>query len=245
MLGQQFNKNYFSSHTYEHVSFAKYSQYWWSNRYYAMIIRRYTPTGGRVLEIGCGLGHLLGNLEREYHTTGIDVNRWAVEQAKKYARRSTFKPWPAERVNEFPKQYFDVVIAKHVLEHLAKPELVLRSIHRITKPGGWILAATPNPNNLFRPLKGDQWIGLLDPTHISLKAPQEWKRLTEDAGFTLVKMWSDGFWNVPYIPFVYLSIQKVLFGSIGGFQALFGLSFLPVLLGESAIILAQKKKTQR
>lgn len=245
MSKQQFNKNYFSSHTYENVSFAKYSQYWWSNRYYATIVRRSIPSLSRVLEIGCGLGHLLENLERKYKTTGIDVNRWALEQAKKNSPLSVFKPWSAERTGEFPKHHFDMVVAKHVLEHLAKPELILRSIFRITKPGGWLLIATPNPMNLLRPLKGNQWIGLLDPTHISVKAPEEWKRLTGDAGFTIRHMWGDGFWNVPYIPFVHPSIQKVLFGSIGGFQALFGLSFLPALLGESTIILAQKKKTQR
>ena len=53
-----FDENYFSTHTYANVSFAKFSQYWWSNRFYARLARRHGKRGSRLLEIGSGLGHL-------------------------------------------------------------------------------------------------------------------------------------------------------------------------------------------
>ena len=32
-----FDENYFSTHTYENITFAKYSMYWWSNRFYVTL----------------------------------------------------------------------------------------------------------------------------------------------------------------------------------------------------------------
>lgn len=236
----EFNKRYFSSNTYANVSFSKFSQYWWANRYYAKIIRCHVARGGTLLEIGCGLGHLLGMLDKDYQATGIDINSWALKQAIKNAPNSRIKNIPTEDIGKFSASNFDVVVIKHVLEHLKNPALVLKKVKRILKPNGWLLFATPNPTNLLRPLKGAQWVGLLDPTHISVKPPEEWKILVKSAGLNTIQIWSDGFWNTPYIPFIPNLVQKFLFGGIGGLQAITGLSFIPVHLGESTIILAQK-----
>jgi hypothetical protein len=90
-------------------------------------------------------------------------------------------------------------------------------------------------------LKGNLWIGYQDPTHISLRRPAEWLRLIEEAGFHLIKVFSDGFWDVPYIRFVPKQIQKLFFGSLGGLQAMTGFIFLPMRWGESIIVIAGKK----
>ena len=79
---QQFDEHYFSSDTYQDVSFRKYSQYWWSNRFYAILARRFGKTKGKFLEIGCGLGHLVGQLEDTFDTYGLDINPWALQKAK-------------------------------------------------------------------------------------------------------------------------------------------------------------------
>ena len=46
-----FDEKYFSTHTYANITFAKYSMYWWSNRFYAMLARRYGRRGARLLEV--------------------------------------------------------------------------------------------------------------------------------------------------------------------------------------------------
>lgn len=94
---------------------------------------------------------------------------------------------------------------------------------------------------MLKPWKGDKWIGYQDPTHISLKPPQEWLASIQKAGYELRRVFSDGFWDVPYIRLVPKRLQKLFFGSLGGLQAVSGFIFLPMTWGESIMVIARKK----
>jgi hypothetical protein len=73
---------------------------------------------------------------------------------------------------------FNVVIIKHIVEHLPDPRK--RSGDRARdRTRRDLILATPNLDSLLKPWKGDQWIGYQDPTHISLKRPAEWLSLIE------------------------------------------------------------------
>jgi SAM-dependent methyltransferase len=132
------------------------------------------------------------------------------------------------------------VIIKHIVEHLPQPAKAIAEIGRVTEPGGVLILATPNLDSLLKPWKGDRWIGYQDPTHISLKRPSEWLDLIRGAGFRPLRVFADGFWDVPYIPAVPGGLQKLFFGSLGGFQAITGLVFLPMRWGESVIVIARR-----
>jgi len=234
-----FDENYFSTNTYANVSFAKYSQYWWSNRFYAMLARRHGRRGARLLEVGSGLGHLVAQLEDSFETHGLDVNYWAVRQAKSVALKTSLQTSSAQEL-PFAGKSFNVVIIKHIVEHLPDPQRAIREIGRVTEPGGTLILATPNLASLLKPWKGDTWIGYQDPTHISLKPPAEWISFIESAGYKIKRIFADGFWDVPYIRHVPNPIQKVFFGSLGGFQAITGMILLPVRWGESIMVIAKK-----
>lgn len=235
-----FDEKYFSTHTYENISFSKYNQYWWSNRFYAILARRYGKRGGRLLEIGSGLGHLVGQLEDTFETSGMDINHWAVEESKSVVKKTTLQTASAEEI-PFRNSAFDVVIIKHIVEHLPNPEQAIAEIGRVTAPSGILILATPNLDSLLKPWKGDRWIGYQDPTHISLLPPESWLGWIENAGFALLRVFADGFWDVPYIRFVPEGIQKLLFGSLGGLQAMTGMVFLPMRWGESIMVIARKR----
>jgi len=235
-----FDEKYFSSHTYANITFAKYSMYWWSNRFNAKLARRYGRRGARLLEVGSGMGHLVGQLQDMFETYGIDVNHWAVNQSRAIAQKSHLQTASAQDL-PFSEGSFNVVIIKHIVEHLPDPGKAIQEISRVTEQGGMLILATPNLDSLLKPWKGDAWIGYQDPTHISLKRPAEWLALIEGAGFEPIKVFSDGFWDVPYIPLVPKQIQKLFFGSLGGFQAVTGFVFLPMRWGESIIVIAKKK----
>lgn len=235
-----FDEKYFSTHTYADITFAKYSMYWWSNRFYAMLARRYGRRGARLMEVGSGIGHLVGQLEDTFETYGIDVNHWAVKQSKSVIHTSQLQTASAQEL-PYGKGVFNVVIIKHIVEHLPDPKKAIHEIGRVTEKGGTLIFSTPNLDSRLKPWKGERWIGYQDPTHISLKRPSEWLQYIEEAGFTIQRVFADGFWDVPYIRLIPKQIQKIFFGSLGGFQAITGLVFLPMTWGESIMVIAKKK----
>jgi ubiquinone/menaquinone biosynthesis C-methylase UbiE len=234
-----FDEKYFSTHTYQDVSFSRYSQYWWSNRFYAILARHYGRRGSRLLEIGSGLGHLVGKLENTFETVATDVNPWALHQSRELAGRTFHLASSAETL-PFMDAAFDFVIIKHVVEHLQHPEKGIAELGRVIAPGGVLILATPNLASLLKPWKGENWIGYQDPTHISLKPPSDWLEMIRETGFSFLKVFSDGFWDVPYMRGVPKGLQKIFFGSLGGFQAIVGLPFLPMRWGESIVVVAKK-----
>lgn len=213
--------------------------YWWSNRFQAMLARRYGQHGSRLLEVGSGMGHLVGQLEDTFETYGMDLNHWAVTRSKVVVQKTHLQTASAQAL-PFSADSFNVVIIKHIVEHLPDPRKAIQEIGRVTETGGTLILATPNLDSLLKPWKGKSWIGYQDPTHISLKRPAEWLTLIEDAGFEPVKVFSDGFWDAPYVRYVPKQIQKLFFGSLGGFQAITGFVFLPMRWGESIIVIARK-----
>jgi SAM-dependent methyltransferase len=145
-------------------------------------------------------------------------------------------------LSALPAGMFQVVIAKHVVEHLAEPELAIAEISRVLAPKGKLLLATPNTSSIARAVKKNDWIGYKDPTHISLWSPEKWIEELGVQNLSPWKVYSDGLWDAPYISWLPAGVQKVLFGAPGGLQAIFGLSVIPLRLGESMIVLAEKNE---
>ena len=237
---QPFDQDYFHRGPYAQVSFARFSQYWWSNRYYALLARRHGPRQGKVLEVGCGLGHLLVWLTDRYQVVGTDVNPWALEEARRNVPQGQFLQLSAQEMHLLADSAFQIIIAKHVVEHLPEPDQALAEFSRLLAPGGLLLLATPNLDSPMRPRKKERWIGYQDPTHISLRTPAEWLDGLRRAGIQPRKVFSDGFWDAPYLPIIPAKLQKLLFGLPGGLQAMLGWSILPLKMGESLIVLADK-----
>lgn len=235
-----FNESYFKTEAYAQVSFEKYSQYWWSNRFYALLARRNAPKRGRVLEVGCGLGHLLTWLVDRYLVFGTDINPWALTQARLNVPQGNFVLQSAENLGAFTNQSFQIVVAKHVVEHLYQPERAIAEMSRVLAPGGLLLIATPNLDSPMRARKKEGWIGYKDPTHISLKPPAEWLSYLRTNGLQIRRVFSDGYWDAPYVSGLPIKLQKLLFGAPGGLQAVMGWSIIPLRMGESLIVLAGK-----
>ena len=237
---QPFDDTYFERAAYTDVSFERYSQYWWSNRYYAILARRHGPATGRVLEIGCGMGHLLGWLTDSYRVFGADINPWALAKARQNVPDGNFLLLSAEDLGAFPDSTFQIVVAKHVIEHLPDPERAISEMSRVLAPGGLLLLATPNLDSPMRGVKKERWIGYQDPTHINMQTPERWLAHLQRYDLHPKRVFSDGFWDAPYVPWLPTRLQKLLFGAPGGLQAVLGWSIIPLNLGESMIVLADK-----
>lgn len=240
MTGTPFDEQYFRTGPYARVSFRRFSQYWWSNRFYAALARRFGPRRGRLLEVGCGLGHLLARLQDRFEAVGADVNAAALREAARVAPRARLEQASAEDLGRFGNGSFSIVIAKHVVEHLSRPEAAVAEFGRLLSPGGILILATPNLDSPMHARKKEAWVGYRDPTHIALRRPAEWLASIRRSGLEPIHLYSDGFWDPPYVRLLPIPLQKILFGLPGGIQAILGLPFLPPSWGESLIVIARR-----
>ncbi len=97
------------------------------------------PTGGDILDAGCGIG-LLGRLYPELGLIGLDASMPLLRQATTGYR---LRVEGSAEALPFRSQSFDVVIALNMLHHVINPENAVREFARVLKPGGALLALDP------------------------------------------------------------------------------------------------------
>jgi 2-polyprenyl-3-methyl-5-hydroxy-6-metoxy-1,4-benzoquinol methylase len=139
--------------------------------------------GGRLLDIGCGNGQLLANLQGiGWQVQGVEVDPEAVEVARGKnleVRLGTVKD------QNYSDSYFDVITMSHVIEHVHEPIILLEECRRILKTGGQIIIRTPNLQSLGHSLFKDAWRGLEPPRHLYLYSCESMKTIVERAGFLM------------------------------------------------------------
>jgi SAM-dependent methyltransferase len=129
--------------------------------------------GARVLEVGCGPGHLSNLLARRngLEVTGLDLDPAMVERARANADRpgNGDQRWPSFLVGDaaslaFPDGSFDLVVSTLSMHHWADPMAGLAEIGRVLRPGGGALIWDLRPG--VRP-------HLFGPRHAHLPDPVE------------------------------------------------------------------------
>ena len=139
--------------------------------------------GGRVLDIGCSTGVFL-DLFREsgWETWGVEPSSSALVARKKSHKvvRNVFEK------TELPKDYFDLVILNHTLEHMENPAQVLQKVKIILKKGGVLYLDVPNAGGLGAKLLGKHWPYLLPKEHKYQFSKQSLSTLLSDADYKII-----------------------------------------------------------
>lgn len=109
---------------------------------------------GRVLDYGCGPGHLLAHLlDRGLECHAVDSSPESIRAVnERFAGRGN---WRQARlvdgiVTPYPPGHFDVVCCIETLEHLPDDAAaaLVSELARVTKPGGIVIVTTPFAENL-------------------------------------------------------------------------------------------------
>lgn len=109
------------------------------------------PTAGnaRVLDVGCGNGHLVGLLAgRGFEAVGIDLSAEGIAVARRSHPEIRFEQLPAdERVLEtLGEPAFDLVVSTEVIEHLYDPSAYFKGCFAALRHGGQLIVSTPFHN---------------------------------------------------------------------------------------------------
>jgi 2-polyprenyl-3-methyl-5-hydroxy-6-metoxy-1,4-benzoquinol methylase len=121
--------------------------YWWfksrRNFILQLLDKHNIGKGDRILEIGCSGGPLIKNLESKGFSfvTGIDVSEKAITVAKS---RGLSNVHVMDGANlDYPNEFFEVVIASDILEHIKEDKNALKEWTRVLKPNGLLLLFVP------------------------------------------------------------------------------------------------------
>lgn len=92
---------------------------------------------GRVLDLGCGVGHSFSELAPR-ETVGVDIDAGALAGQDRETHVADMRNLP------FAERSFASVISVHSIEHVPDPERALAEVARVLAPGGRAVLVTPN-----------------------------------------------------------------------------------------------------
>jgi 2-polyprenyl-3-methyl-5-hydroxy-6-metoxy-1,4-benzoquinol methylase len=157
-------------------------------QYVVHLLHGETNQGKRLLDVGCGLGHLSAlGAARGWRVTGIDLSAEAVSQA---ASRFGLD-FRAGSLGQFRGTLppFDVAFLGDVIEHVPRPREFLDEVRANLASGGLVCIDTPNWGGRWRWIGGSRWVGL-NKYHINLFNAESLGRLLRDCGFTDIHLTS-------------------------------------------------------
>jgi SAM-dependent methyltransferase len=189
-----------------------YEKYWETNQAWSPsnfpfypfereLVERIGTRGDTCLDYGCGdarrYGQILQKMGFDYR--GFDISQTAVRQAVALGVNvSLLNP---DGTTNLPENSCNFAICFEVFEHLLEPHLALAEIHRVLKPGGYLICSVPNAAYFTRRIeflftgflnpKGDPTIERSAPwrdPHVRFFSAGTLRRFLTCQGFTEVKI---------------------------------------------------------
>jgi 2-polyprenyl-3-methyl-5-hydroxy-6-metoxy-1,4-benzoquinol methylase len=140
---------------------------------------------GKILDIGCGNGGMIGWMGKYgWETYGTDLNAVSCEQAMKLGIRVFCG---AMEDAKYESGFFDVVTMCHVFEHVPNPGRLLKEIHRVLRKNGLLIITVPNFNCYDSRTFLENWIDLDSPRHFYHYTKENLNKYLDSAGFAIDK----------------------------------------------------------
>ncbi len=142
------------------------------------------------LDVGCGDGHYLKVIERtgvpKHRLFGLELDDMPVARL----RGAGYQAWnlrAEEAKSVLPVQSLDLITLFHVIEHVADPRAVIRSLSELLRPGAMLMVETPNLDSLdWRLFRSSFWGGYHFPRHWHFFTASGLARLLSECGLEVV-----------------------------------------------------------
>ena len=147
------------------------------------------PNDANILELGYGSGSWLLIMKQLGFTNlqGYDIdanieNKKKLETAKIKLHSGCFLDLAP------PDNCFDLIRLEHVLEHLLEPDNILKELHRILKPGGYLVMSFPSINAISFSLCPKHSALRESPRHLYLHTTMSARNIIARAGFKIINI---------------------------------------------------------
>ena len=146
-------------------------------------------TDSRILDVGCGAGHLLHSLKEcgFKNISGIDpFNAKKIE----YANGLVIEQ---KSIHEVAEDGWDFIMMNHSFEHVIDQHEVLAKIKQLLKPGGVCMIRVPKVSSWAWDHYGVNWVQLDAPRHLFLHSQKSMQTLADQSGLELHETVDDSF----------------------------------------------------
>jgi len=204
----------------------------------------YVPSGSKVLEIGCGTGHILTYVSKVKNADayGIDLSPEAEKVVNQFEEKNGSKVH--FMVGDgfavpYPENSFDVVFSEGVIEHFTVDETrkMVEEHVRVCKKNGLVIISVPNKYNIFLTLSkmvlGKKYAHYPERSYTIA----ELRQLVEGCGTEVIAV--DGFaWQQG---FAHWRFVKKMISVFRFFPDKFFSSNIRSLIGHECLVVAKKK----
>lgn len=131
-------------------------------------IREQLDAGGRVLDVGCGNGTFLWNVEHRTSSRGygLDISPSRTKMAATTIRSGRIVKADGARA-PFPAKCFDVIACMQLIEHIVDRQGFIAGLYEMLKPGGLLVITSVRRANLrWYYLRNEQGEIVLDRGHV-------------------------------------------------------------------------------
>lgn len=172
----------------------------WDDRAFRSLILTHLTPECRVLDVGAGAGIVKAMDLRGHAARIIGVDPDPRVTTNPYLHEAHVGL--ADHMPFLADKGIDVAVSDNVFEHVEHPEPFLRELHRVVKPGGLLLAKTPNrrhymplvarltPHGFHRfvnRLRGRQEADTF-PTRYKLNTPKDLRRWAATTGWEVIHL---------------------------------------------------------
>lgn len=159
--------------------------------------------GGKILDIGSGLGYFLCALDSsKWEKYALETSNYCINYIKEnFKDIITFQG--SINNHKFKYNKFDVVFFYHVFEHLENPLFAIDEIYKLLKKDGILIIGTPNNSSICSFLFKKNF-RLLGPEHNFIVTSKQLKKILAEKNFEIIKL------EYPYFKTEYFNFKNIL-----------------------------------
>jgi SAM-dependent methyltransferase len=147
-----------------------------------MSVRRLNlPSNARILDVGCGSGHLLLDLKHLGFRNLAGADPFIQQDIHYDGGLTVYKKDVKEMTGEY-----DLIMLHHSFEHMSGPIQILQAIARLLSPSGNAIIRIPTASSFGWRNYGVNWVHLDAPRHLFLHTYKSIDILAELGGLKVV-----------------------------------------------------------